>query len=119
MSTMQLFCRVAFGEPRRMSISINRITELEALGILWLELRAGAAVEKESKGRLMSFWIAHGCLNVVWPAQYARDFHRIRNHSIRFKEAFYHPRTLEQSKVMLTALRILFPFMGFFTRSHL
>jgi hypothetical protein len=55
-----------------MSISINRVTELEALGILWLELRAGAAVEKGSKGRLMSFWIAHGCLNVVWPAQYAR-----------------------------------------------
>jgi hypothetical protein len=70
---MQLFCRVAFGEPRRISISINRITELEALGILWLELRAGAAAERGSKGRLKSFWIAHGCLKVVWPAQYAWD----------------------------------------------
>jgi hypothetical protein len=43
------FCRVAFGEPRRTSIFIDRMTELEALGILWLELRAGVAVEKGLK----------------------------------------------------------------------
>jgi hypothetical protein len=36
-----------------MSIFINRIMELEALGILWLELRAGPAVERGLKNAFL------------------------------------------------------------------
>jgi hypothetical protein len=48
---IQLICRVRLGEPRRLPIiPIDRITKLEAWGVLWLGLNAGRlAVEKGLK----------------------------------------------------------------------
>ena len=72
---IQLICRVRVGEPRRLPIiPIDRITKLEAWGVLWLGLNAG--VEKGSEAR----HIAQAGLQIAWLIQSAWDLNLHSSH---------------------------------------